>query len=108
TNLLTNAGRHTPDGTIVTVRVQDGPPRVEVHDDGPGLPPELVPVVWERFTRGDSARTRGVGGAGLGMSLVQAIMSAHGGSASVTSEPGDTTFTLVLPPEVAGPSEGAP
>lgn len=94
TNLLTNATRHTPEGTTVTVRITADPVRVRVHDDGPGLSPDLVPVVWERFTRGDSARTRAAGGAGLGMSLVRAIMLAHGGDTSVQSRPGDTTFTL--------------
>ncbi|WP_286929536.1 MULTISPECIES: sensor histidine kinase [Aeromicrobium] len=96
TNLLTNATRHTPEGTTVTVRVLAGPTRVEVHDDGPGVPEDLQPVVWERFTRGDSSRTRSSGGAGLGMSLVRAIMLAHGGEASLTSRPGDTTFTLAF------------
>lgn len=103
TNLLRNASRHTPPGTVVTARVRseardDGPVAVvEVHDDGPGLSPDLLPVVFERFTRGDSSRTRGSGGAGLGTSLVRAIALAHGGTAQVTSVPGDTTFTVTLP-----------
>lgn len=98
TNLVTNATRHTPPGTTVSVRlVRDGQVRIDVHDDGPGLTPELLPTVFERFTRGDSSRTRASGGAGLGMSLVEAIMHAHGGDATVRSIPGDTTFTLSLP-----------
>ena len=99
TNLLRNAARHTPAGTTVTGRLHADADAVtlEVHDDGPGLDPDLVPVVFERFTRGDSSRTRELGGAGLGTSLVRAIAEAHGGSASVRSTPGDTTFALALP-----------
>lgn len=103
TNLLSNASRHTPPGTVVTGRVRSEVREgvdvavVQVHDDGPGLSPDLVPVVFERFTRGDSSRTRGSGGAGLGTSLVRAIAHAHGGTVEVSSVPGDTTFTVVLP-----------
>jgi two-component system OmpR family sensor kinase len=100
TNLLRNATRHTPPGTVVTVRVagtDDGRVVVAVHDDGPGIAPELLPVVFERFTRGDSSRTRASGGAGLGTSLVRAIAQAHGGDVAVDSRPGSTTFTLTLP-----------
>lgn len=71
--------------------------RVDVHDDGPGIDPALLPTVFERFTRGDSSLGRASGGAGLGMSLVRAIMLAHHGDATVASVPGDTTFTLTLP-----------
>ncbi|MCL8251796.1 HAMP domain-containing histidine kinase [Aeromicrobium fastidiosum] len=98
TNLVTNATRHTPPGTTVSVRLSSADVvRVDVHDDGPGIDPTLLPTVFERFTRGDSSRTRASGGAGLGMSLVKAIMHAHGGDATVRSVPGDTTFTLTLP-----------
>ncbi|KAA1400194.1 sensor histidine kinase [Aeromicrobium ginsengisoli] len=98
TNLLTNASRHTPPTTTIDVRLQVGDTvRVEVHDNGPGIDPALVPTIFERFVRGDSSRTRASGGAGLGMSLVRAIMHAHHGTAAVESTPGDTTFTLTLP-----------
>jgi two-component system OmpR family sensor kinase len=98
TNLLANASRHTPPRTRIEVRIrQDEQVLVEVHDDGPGIDPTLLPYLFERFTRGESSRTRSAGGAGLGMSLVKAIMLAHGGDASVASTPGDTTFTLSLP-----------
>ena len=103
TNLLANAARHTPAGTTVTAGARrDGPSViVTVHDDGPGLSPDLVPGVFDRFTRGDSSRTRASGGAGLGLSLVRAITEAHGGTVAVTSAPGDTTFSVSLP---AGPT----
>lgn len=99
TNVLMNASTHTPPETVVSVRmrVEGGAVVVEIHDDGPGIAPEQLPTLFDRFTRGDSSRTRASGGAGLGMSLVLAIMHGHGGSAEVTSEPGDTTFTIRLP-----------
>jgi two-component system OmpR family sensor kinase len=100
TNLLTNARKHTPAGTTITVgsrRLDQATVILTVHDNGPGLPEELVPRAFERFSRGDSSRTRASGGAGLGLSLVSAIIGAHGGSVSVASKPGDTTFTAHLP-----------
>lgn len=101
TNLTSNARRHTPAGTTVTVGATTTPEAVliRVHDDGPGISPELQPVIFERFTRGDSSRTRASGGAGLGLSLVKAIVGAHGGRIEVRSAPGDTTFTVMLPPQ---------
>ena len=105
TNLLGNARRHTPPGTTVTVTVSlDGTAAVlAVADDGPGMSPELVATAFERFTRGDSSRTRESGGAGLGLSLVEAITGAHGGTVGVTSEPGCTRFEVRLPVSVAAP-----
>ena len=99
TNLLGNARHHTPPGTTVTVSTEPRPDgvAVQVHDDGPGLPAGLADHVFERFTRGDTSRTRASGGAGLGLSLVSAIVQAHGGTTKVSSEPGDTTFTVLLP-----------
>jgi two-component system OmpR family sensor kinase len=99
TNLLSNARHHTPPGTTVTVSaepVADGI-SIQVHDDGPGLPAGLAGHAFERFTRGDSSRTRASGGAGLGLSLVDAIVQAHRGRTRVSSEPGSTTFTITLP-----------
>jgi two-component system OmpR family sensor kinase len=96
TNLLGNARRYTPPGTTVTVSVRrDG---FAVHDDGPGFPPELVDHAFERFARGDAARTRtGEVGVGLGLSLVRAIVAAHGGTVTLSSVPGDTTVEVRLP-----------
>ncbi len=99
TNLLGNARHHTPPGTTVTVsatRDEDGV-RIVVHDDGPGLPEGLVDNAFERFSRGDTSRTRASGGAGLGLSLVSAIALAHGGRAEVESGLGSTTFAVTLP-----------
>ena len=96
TNLLTNARKYTPPGTTVTVHVRrDG---FAVHDDGPGFPAELRAHAFERFVRGDTARTRGSElGVGLGLALVEAIVSAHGGRVSLRSAPGDTTVDVTLP-----------
>lgn len=96
TNLLTNATRHTPEGTAITVGLARTRSTVQltVHDDGPGVDPQLLPHVFDRFARGDSSRTRTSGGAGLGTAIVQAIAEAHGGSAEVRSAPGDTTFLV--------------
>jgi two-component system OmpR family sensor kinase len=96
-NLLANARKHTPPGSTVTVTGTAGATGAgfTVHDDGPGFPPDLAPRAFERFTRGDAARTRG--GAGLGLSLVEAIVGAHGGAVTLDSRPGDTTIAVVLP-----------
>ncbi|GAA5122122.1 HAMP domain-containing sensor histidine kinase [Alloalcanivorax gelatiniphagus] len=94
TNLLTNASKYTPPSSIVTVTGTNA--GFTVHDDGPGFPPDLAARAFERFVRGDAARTR-AGGAGLGLSMVEAIVGAHGGSVRIESEPGDTTVVVRLP-----------
>ncbi|GGY19827.1 ATP-binding protein [Streptomyces minutiscleroticus] len=71
-----------------------------MRDDGPGIPPDLLPVVFARFTRGDTSRSRRSGqdgGSGLGLTIAAAITAAHGGRIDVESEPGRTDFTVVLP-----------
>ena len=100
-NLLANARKHTPPGSTVTVTGTAGATGAgfTVHDDGPGFPPDLAPRAFERFTRGDAARTRG--GAGLGLSLVEAIVGAHGGAVTLESRTGDTTIAVVLPSPAA-------
>jgi len=96
TNLLTNARKHTPSGTTVTVTARtSGAPGFDVHDDGPGFPPGVVDHAFERFARGDASRHR-AGGAGLGLALVQAIVRSHGGTVRLTSDPGDTTVAVRL------------
>jgi two-component system OmpR family sensor kinase len=98
-NLLGNARNHTPPGTTVTARVQRRGPWVcvDVEDNGQGIPAELLPRVFERFARGDSARTRATGSTGLGLAIVQAVATAHGGAVTVDSVPGRTVFTVHLP-----------
>ncbi|HTY72988.1 MAG TPA: HAMP domain-containing sensor histidine kinase [Actinomycetes bacterium] len=106
-NLLTNARQHCPPGTRVDVRLTrtvpeagGSPPvawvQVDVTDDGPGLDPEQLGRVFERFYRGDSARTRG--GSGLGLSIVSAVVEAHGGQVGASSVLGrGTTFSFRIP-----------
>ncbi|CAL9475357.1 putative sensor histidine kinase TcrY [Streptomyces sp. enrichment culture] len=104
-NLLANARTHTPPGTTVTARVRHRGAWlcVDVEDDGPGIPPELLPHVFERFARGDSARSRATGSTGLGLAIVQAVTTAHGGAVTVDSVPGRTVFTVHLPALAADP-----
>lgn len=102
-NLLANARTHTPPGTTVTVRVRSGAGSpwvtLEVRDDGPGIPAELLPHVFERFARGDASRSRHAGSTGLGLAIVQAVVTAHGGAVEVRSAPGETVFAVHLPAE---------
>ncbi|MFJ3276323.1 sensor histidine kinase [Streptomyces sp. NPDC086776] len=98
-NLLANARTHTPPGTDVTIALTTEPAGVSlsVSDDGPGIPEELRPEVFGRFVRADHARSRSTGSTGLGLAIVHAVITAHGGTATVTSRPGHTTFRLTLP-----------
>jgi two-component system, OmpR family, sensor kinase len=135
-NLLSNAGKHTPPGSTVSVAlatasagadggeaaadpgargaqhpgdttVQRGilppGPRVElsITDDGPGIPPELLPELFERFTRADTSRARDANAAGkstgLGLAIVDAVVAAHEGCITVASRPGLTRFAIILP-----------
>ncbi len=98
--LTSNAVRHTPSGTPVSLRVvrHDGRVRVEVADAGPGIPVEHLPHLFERFYRVDRSRSSGSGGSGLGLAVVDAVARAHGGSVAVASEPGrGTVFAFDLP-----------
>ena len=99
TNLLANARTHTPPGSRITLsvaRVNSGA-ELRVHDDGPGIDPQVRDELFARFARGDSSRARQTGGTGLGLAIVKAIVEGHGGSIRVESEPGDTTFIVTLP-----------
>jgi two-component system, OmpR family, sensor kinase len=106
-NLLSNAGKHTPAGTTVTVALTDSDPvrpdsaAISVRDDGPGIPPDLIPELFERFTRADTSRwhadDNSGASTGLGLAIVDAVVTAHGGTIAVSSRPGDTRFTITLP-----------
>ena len=100
-NLAANALRHAPRSGHVDLRAElrGGGIALTVADNGPGIAPEHVAFVFDRFYKADSARSGDSGGSGLGLSIVRAIVERHGGSVSVSSEPGaDTVFTIWLPP----------
>jgi two-component system OmpR family sensor kinase len=103
-NLLANARTHTPPGTRVRTSLATAGDRalITVADDGPGISPDIVDRVFERFTRADSSRVRAAGAArgastGLGLAIVAAVVEAHHGSVGVESRPGDTRFLVSLP-----------
>ncbi|MBA8815793.1 two-component system OmpR family sensor kinase [Microbacterium halimionae] len=98
-NLLANARTHTAVGTNVTLSVtrEAAEAVIRVHDDGPGVEPSIANELFERFARADTSRARRTGGTGLGLSIARAIVDAHRGTISVSSLPGDTTFTVRLP-----------
>ncbi|MEV4008486.1 ATP-binding protein, partial [Actinomadura sp. NPDC049753] len=99
-NLLANAVRYTPAGGRVSLRASDDGDDVliEVADTGPGIAPEHLPHVFDRFWRAEKSRSRQTGGSGLGLAIVRQLAEAHGGSAAVRSEPGrGATFVLRLP-----------
>ncbi len=99
-NLIDNAGKYSPAGGTITLRArrENGHALVEVQDSGPGIPEAQRARIFERFFRGDSARTRRSGGAGLGLSICAALAERQGGSIRVASARGKgTTFTVELP-----------
>ncbi|MDQ0798432.1 ATP-binding protein [Arthrobacter sp. SLBN-112] len=99
-NLLSNARKHTPAGTTVTtgvMRSADGSVVVTVTDDGPGIPAEFQGNIFSRFTRADAARSGSEGSSGLGLSIVESIVAAHGGTVELVSRPGRTEFAVRLP-----------
>jgi len=112
-NLLDNAIKYSPAGSQILVRVQSGGDKqayLEVIDQGPGIPREHQPHVFDRFFRVDKARTREWGGAGLGLSITRWAVEAHGGDITLKSEEGQgSTFRVSLPlakVSSASPSKG--
>ena len=99
-NLLSNARNHTPAGTTVTTvtGIKDGQACLMVVDDGPGIAPNVLPRIFERFTRADASRRHSEAkSTGLGLSIVQAVVASFGGQVEVDSHPGRTCFTIWLP-----------
>jgi signal transduction histidine kinase len=97
-NLMDNAVKYTPEGGKISVACEQVDQSIAVHvrDNGIGIPPEEQPRIWERLYRGD--KSRGQRGLGLGLSLVKAVVEAHGGQVTVRSVPGSgSEFTVRLP-----------
>jgi two-component system, OmpR family, sensor kinase len=110
-NVLANAILYNKPGGSVTVstRQDSGIGRIEVIDTGIGIPAEAIPHVFDRFFRVDKARSREIGGSGLGLSIARTIFIAHGGDITCTSEPGTgSVFVISLPVLTADPSLCSP
>jgi heavy metal sensor kinase len=98
--LLDNAFTYTPSGTEVrlSLRTEDGEAVIRVSDDGPGIPPQHLQNVFERFYRADASRARSSGGSGLGLAIARWIVTIHNGSIEAASDESDgTVFTIRLP-----------
>jgi signal transduction histidine kinase len=99
-NLLDNALRYAPAGSEIRVSLTRSADQVvcQVKDSGPGIAEAHLPFIFERFYRADSARTRGQGGSGLGLSIVRSLVQAHAGQVSAESRPGEgATLTFLIP-----------
>jgi len=108
TNLLENAIRFSPPGGNVTVRVtvQEDRLLVQVIDQGPGIPAEDLPHIWERFYRVEKSRARDFGGTGLGLAIARQIVEAQGGEVGVKSTPGEgSVFSFTIPVAEEEPQE---
>ena len=105
---MANARTHTAAGTHVRVLLstQADAAVLSVTDDGPGIPPDLLPDVFDRFARGDASRSRAAGSTGLGLSIVAAVVEAHDGVVEVESRPGQTRFTVRLPRVATANADG--
>lgn len=102
-NLLSNAQRHTPPGAKIVVQITSSANQVvvKVSDSGPGISPEALPHIFERFYRADHARSRSEGGSGLGLAIARQLAEMHGGSLTAANAPqGGAVFTLALPREL--------
>ena len=109
-NLLANAIAHsTPSGEItVALRAEpDGGGEIAVTNSGPGIPPQALPRVFDRFFRVDASRLDSAKGSGLGLAIVKSIVELHGGGVEAQSEPGElTTFRMFFPRPAIGPTSG--
>ncbi|MCA1770634.1 MAG: two-component sensor histidine kinase, partial [Halomonas sp.] len=98
-NLVANACRHARGRVLIRVEAEPRLVRIDVEDDGPGVPAGERQAIFKPFARLDDSRTRSSGGYGLGLSIVQKVMIWHGGSVAVDDSPelGGARFTLLLP-----------
>jgi len=104
TNLLSNAVFHTPIGTLIEIEARLEPENIalSVLDRGPGIPPNSLPRIFDKFYRVPNSRT---GGTGLGLSLVKGFVEAQGGRVSAENRPGGgAAFTILLPKALSSPT----
>jgi signal transduction histidine kinase len=108
--LLENAVKYTEPADAITLNTRAAGAQlvIEVADEGPGLPPEALERIFDRFARADSARSRAQGGAGLGLAIVDAIAKAHGGSCAAASTASGAVFTLRFPQFAPAGARSAP
>jgi two-component system sensor histidine kinase MtrB len=103
-NLLTNAHEYCPERASIRVSARriGADVEISVTDDGPGIPPDQLAHIFERFTRGDAGLTQRVGGTGLGLAISKSLVELHGGAIDAESVPGEgSTFSILLPAEAA-------
>ena len=108
-NLLANVRAHTPVGTnsAIDLRAEGSDAVISVRDDGPGMDPLAADLVFERFYRTDTSRSRETGGAGLGMAIVAAIVTAHQGTVDLHSMRGHGVFVTIRLPLLPVPPESS-
>ena len=110
-NLLTNAAKYTEEGGRITLSAGSEGARSSsrCEDTGVGIPPEMLPKVFDLFTQVDRSLARSEGGLGIGLTLVKQLVEMHGGTVTAASEPGKgSEFTVRLPLSVAAPEEARP
>jgi two-component system sensor histidine kinase BaeS len=109
-NIVMNAVRHSPDGGTIIIALQGEPAaggasrmlRAKIADEGPGIDPEHLPHIFDRFYRAGDDRSRDTGGMGLGLSIAKAFVQAHGGTIEAESEHGAGTRFIVRVPAWTG------
>jgi signal transduction histidine kinase len=101
TNILDNALRHTPENGRITLSAaqENNKVKIAIHDSGPGLSPEDLNRIFDRFYRADSSRQREDGGSGLGLAIARSIVRLHNGQLSAESEPGGGLRVIISLPQ---------
>jgi len=107
-NLLNNAAKYTPEGGHIwlTAEKRDGESVIRVRDTGMGIPPEILPKVFDLFTQAERTLDRAEGGLGIGLTLVRSLVELHGGSVEARSDSAGqgSAFEVLLPLKPAGPA----
>lgn len=98
-NLIKNALQYTPEGGTICIRVQESNGKITfaIENNGPGIDHNDLPLIFERFYRGEKSRSKDYGGTGIGLTIVKELVEAHGGKVEVKSTPVETVFSFALP-----------